>query len=47
VWGDVVTTSFATEEGAYLRGQICMEDKIELDFGETTTELETSEENIV
>lgn len=33
VWGDVVTAAFATEEGAFLRGQIRMEDEIELDFG--------------
>lgn len=31
VWGDVVTVTFATEEGGFLRGQIRMEDKIELD----------------
>jgi len=30
VWGDVVTTAFATEEGAYLRGQIRMEDHLEI-----------------
>lgn len=30
VWGDVVTAAFATEEGAFLRGQITMEDKVEL-----------------
>lgn len=30
VWGDVVTTSFSTEEGAFLRGQIQMEDEIDL-----------------
>ncbi len=30
VWGNVVTVSFSTEEGAYLRGQITMEDKVEL-----------------
>jgi cytoskeletal protein CcmA (bactofilin family) len=30
VWGNVVTASFATEEGAFLRGQIRMEDRIEL-----------------
>jgi cytoskeletal protein CcmA (bactofilin family) len=30
VWGDVVTAAFSTEEGAFLRGQITMEDKIEL-----------------
>jgi cytoskeletal protein CcmA (bactofilin family) len=28
VWGDVVTTSFATEEGAFLRGQIRMEEQL-------------------
>jgi len=26
VWGDVTTTSFSTEEGAYLRGKIQMEE---------------------
>jgi cytoskeletal protein CcmA (bactofilin family) len=30
VWGDIVTTGFATEEGAFLRGQIRMEDAIDL-----------------
>lgn len=30
VWGNVTTAAFATEEGAFLRGQITMEDKIEL-----------------
>lgn len=29
VWGDVVTTNFSTEEGAYLRGRIQMEEKME------------------
>jgi cytoskeletal protein CcmA (bactofilin family) len=33
VWGDVVTTSFVTEDGAFLRGQIRMEDHVELDLG--------------
>ena len=33
VWGDVVTTSFATEEGAFLRGQIRMEETIDLGLG--------------
>jgi len=27
VWGDVIASAFATEEGAFLRGQIRMEDK--------------------
>ncbi len=30
VWGNVVTTSFATEEGAFLRGQIRMEESLDL-----------------
>ncbi len=29
VWGDVVTAAFATEEGAFLRGQIRMEDQVD------------------
>lgn len=30
VWGDVVTTAFATEDGAFLRGQVRMEEQIDL-----------------
>ena len=30
VWGDVMTESFSTEEGAFLRGQITMEEKVDL-----------------
>jgi cytoskeletal protein CcmA (bactofilin family) len=36
VWGNVVTAAFSTEEGAFLRGQIRMEERIELK--ETTPE---------
>lgn len=32
VWGDVVTTSLSTEEGAFLRGKIRMEDELDLDI---------------
>lgn len=32
VWGDVVTTSFVTEDGAFLRGAIRMEDHVDLDL---------------
>jgi cytoskeletal protein CcmA (bactofilin family) len=32
VWGDIITTAFATEEGAFLRGQIRMEDVVDLGF---------------
>ena len=30
VWGDVITETFSTEEGAFLRGQITMEDRVEI-----------------
>ena len=33
VWGDVVTTSFVTEDGAFLRGQIRMEEHVDLALG--------------
>ena len=41
VWGDIVTTAFATEEGAFLRGQIRMEDAVDLGFdtGENAAEI--------
>ena len=32
VWGDVVTISFSTEEGAFLRGKIRMEEQLDLGF---------------
>ena len=35
VWGDVVTAAFATEEGAFLRGQIRMEEKVDLELAST------------
>jgi cytoskeletal protein CcmA (bactofilin family) len=34
VWGNVTTEALATEEGAFLRGQITMEDKVEIEQGE-------------
>lgn len=30
VWGDVVTAAFSTEEGAFLRGQVTMEEEVEI-----------------
>jgi cytoskeletal protein CcmA (bactofilin family) len=30
VWGNVVTAAFATEEGAFLRGQITMEEQVDI-----------------
>ena len=34
VWGDVTTTAFATEEGAFLRGKITMEEEVGTDMEE-------------
>lgn len=30
VWGNVVTAAFTTEEGAFLRGQVTMEEQVEV-----------------
>ncbi len=30
IWGDVVTAAFSTEEGAFLRGQIRMEETVDI-----------------
>jgi len=38
VWGDVVTTAFSTEEGAFLRGQVRMEDTLDLGIEEVQPE---------
>jgi len=37
VWGNVVVSSFSTEDGAFLRGQIRMEEQVEI--GETAEPL--------
>ena len=39
VWGDVITVSFATEDGAFLRGQIRMEERIDLNLEDASSEL--------
>jgi cytoskeletal protein CcmA (bactofilin family) len=38
VWGNVVAAAFATEEGAFLRGQIRMEEHVELGLAAPTPE---------
>jgi cytoskeletal protein CcmA (bactofilin family) len=39
VWGDVTVVAFATEEGAFLRGSVRMEEKVEIKIqGDGTTE---------
>lgn len=45
VWGSVVTASFSTEEGAFLKGQITMEEQIDLGFGEEQASAEEQSEN--
>ena len=44
VWGDVVTASFSTEEGAFLRGQIRMEDEVEVGVTDLPEEQPIQEE---
>lgn len=47
VWGDVVTAAFATEEGAFLRGQIRMEERIELGLESIPDPTRDAEENLL
>ena len=44
VYGDVTTQSFSTEEGAFLRGKVTMEEKVDLsDLPAPTPEIEIPE----
>jgi len=36
VWGDVVAVSFSSEDGAFLRGQMRMEERVEIPAEEIT-----------
>ena len=36
IWGDVVTAAFATDEGAFLRGQIRMEETVDIGLPPTS-----------
>lgn len=40
VWGDVTTAAFSTEEGAFLRGQIRMEEEVDIGVIPATADLE-------
>lgn len=42
VWGNVITAAFATEEGAFLRGQITMEDHVNIDVPASSPPVEVS-----
>ena len=44
VWGDVVTTKFSSEEGAFLRGTMRMEEKIEITLVEEANQTQDSEQ---
>jgi cytoskeletal protein CcmA (bactofilin family) len=44
VWGNVTAITFATEEGAFLRGQIQMEEEIDLELPKPASETEEVEE---
>jgi len=44
MWGHVVTARFSTDEGAFLKGEITMEDKVDLGFGASRDEEKTDEE---
>ncbi len=47
VWGNVVTAAFATEEGAFLRGQIRMEEQVDLSAtAALPAETETADESV-
>ena len=43
VWGDVTTVAMSTEEGAFLRGQIQMEEKVQLDITHPVVESASSD----
>lgn len=46
VWGNVVVSAFSTEEGAFLRGQIRMEDKVDIgDTAEPLREIHPSDDD--
>lgn len=43
VWGNVITAAFSTEEGAFLRGQVTMEEKVEIKVQPQEESEETNE----
>jgi len=43
VWGDVVTTALSSEEGAFLRGQVRMEERVDVPPTDATPEAEVSD----
>jgi cytoskeletal protein CcmA (bactofilin family) len=45
VWGDVIVTALSTEEGAFLRGQVRMEEKVEIIVEEEELARPAADEN--
>ncbi len=46
VWGNVVVASFSTEDGAFMRGQIRMEDQVEIgDTAEPLRDIHASDDD--
>ena len=46
VWGNLVVSSFSTEDGAFMRGQIRMEDKVEIgDTAEPLSDIHASDDD--
>ena len=46
VWGNVIVSAFSTEEGGFLRGQITMQDEVDLGFKQTEDDISESEEQL-
>ncbi len=46
VWGNVVTAAFSTEEGAFLRGQITMEEHVDIGVAQPVEPDQTPVENL-
>lgn len=44
VWGNVVTAAFATEEGAFLRGQVRMEERVDVGITQPQADGSVSED---
>ncbi len=44
VWGDVVAAAFSTEEGAFLRGQIRMEEQVDTGVAPISVEIPPAQE---
>jgi len=46
VWGNVIVSSFSTEEGGFLRGQITMQDEVDLGLKQIDHDISESAEKL-